>query len=248
MPGGNLIETAMSMSERLPAGVLPIAEDQVGNLICLDGRDGRDGPVLFWDHEYEGDPPDEANLYEIAPDLPSFLDRLTRVIEFREPRPPVSAEELNAAELRLAELGRHLPPSYKAFLEEHDGGQPVRDSFSFQQDNQDQDDLVRTFFGIAPSASGDLVEIATAMWTRVPAGMLPIAEDPFGNLVVLNGRDGRDGPVLFWDHEYESDPPDEANLYEIAPDLQTFVDGLIESPPLAPSPPPRSRWKRLLGR
>ena len=65
------------MRDRVPPGVTVIADDPGGNHICLDGRDGGDGPVLFWDHDYESDPPDEANLYVIAPDLETFLDRLT---------------------------------------------------------------------------------------------------------------------------------------------------------------------------
>jgi len=148
------------------------------------------------------------------------------MIEFIEEQPPVSAEQLAAAEQQLADLGQRIPPSYKAFLAEHDGGEPVRNGFSYEGEGEVEDGEVQVFLGIAPSPDGDLVSKAKVMRDRVPPGVIVIADDPGGNHICLDGRDGRDGPVLFWDHEYESDPPDEANLYEVAPDLQTFLDRL----------------------
>ena len=138
-------------------------------------------------------------------------------IDIRDNRPPVSDEELAAAEARLATLGHHIPPSYKAFLAEQDGGKPVRNFFRFRQ--------------------GDL-----------PGGLLPIATDAFGNLVVLEGRDGRDGPVYFWDHELGEDEQEEPELFWLAPDLQTFLDELIEDPDPEPSPPRKKGLRRLFGR
>jgi hypothetical protein len=168
-------------------------------------------------------------------------------IEIRDDRPPVPPETLAAAEARLAEIGHHIPESYKAFLAEQDGGKPVRNYFAFRQDDRDQEDLVRLFYGIAESPNGDLVgRVQTA---GLPSGMLPIATDAFGNLVVLDGRDGRDGPLYFWDHEFQSDESDEPNLNWLAPDLETFLASLIEDPD--PAPPlvdqPKG-WRRLFSR
>ena len=165
------------------------------------------------------------------------------MIELLEPRPPVPPADLEAAERHLAELGHTIPPSYRRFLTEQDGGRPVKDCFSFEQDNEPQEDLVAEFLGVArpevPTAT-NLVRTVGILGDRVPAGVLPIADDPCGNLICLDGRDGRDGPVYFWDHEYEGDPPDEANLYLIAPDLPTFLDSLYEDPD--PPRPRRKRW------
>jgi cell wall assembly regulator SMI1 len=171
-------------------------------------------------------------------------------IAIRDDRPPVSPEALAAAEERLAELGHHIPPSYKAFLAEQDGGKPVRNSFSFRQHDRDQDDLVRLFYGIAESPNGDLVERTETAGPSLPPGVLPIATDAFGNLVVIDGRNGGDGPVLFWDHEFETDPPDESNLFWVAPDLETFLANLTEDTDPAPSPQvERSKgWRRIFDR
>jgi hypothetical protein len=171
-------------------------------------------------------------------------------IEIRDDRPPVPAEALAAAEARLAELGHRIPPSYKAFLADQDGGKPVRGVFSFRQHDREQSDRVRLFYGVAESPNGDLVGEAESMTGRLPEGVLPIAGDSFGNLVVLDGRDDNDGPVFFWDHEFETDLPDESDLFWVAPDLSTFLDQLEpepEPPPAEPEPE-RTGWRRLFGR
>jgi hypothetical protein len=162
----------------------------------------------------------------------------------------VSAEALAAAEERLTALGHQIPPSYKAFLAEQDGGKPVRGMFAFRQNDREQRDSVRLFYGIAESPNGDLVTETETMAGRLPSGVLPIAGDSLGNLVVIDGRDGNDGPVLFWDHEFETDLPDESDLFWVAPDLSTFLDQLEEEPePSSAEPEPeKTGWRRLFGR
>jgi hypothetical protein len=173
------------------------------------------------------------------------------VIDLIEPRPPAAAGDLEAAEARLDELGHRIPPSYRAFLAEHDGGEPVRGYFRFTQNDRDEEDMVQEFLGVAPVEPPrlNLADTAGVLGDGVPSGVLAIAPDPLGNYVCLDTRDGRDGPVLFWDHEEGFDPPDESNLHEIAPDLQTFLDSLTEQPQQTPAPPPRpGGLRRLFGR
>ena len=173
------------------------------------------------------------------------------MIELKEPRPPAAPEALAETERRLAALGHHIPPSYRAFLAEQDGGRPVRDTFSFELRDRTTSDRVQVFLGAGTNAGDTLVDTVELLGD-IPPGVLPIADDPFGNSVCLDGRDGRDGPVLFWDHEegFDDGEPDDSNLYEIAPDLQTFLDSLVERPqpsPAAVEQPPQG-WRRLFGR
>jgi cell wall assembly regulator SMI1 len=159
-------------------------------------------------------------------------------------RPPVSADDLAAAERRLAEIGHPLPASYKAFLTEHDGGRPVRDMYTFEQFDRTEEDVVSFFLGVGPAPGGSLVQ--TLGWGEMLPGLLPIAADPCGNYVCLDTRRGGDA-VVFWDHEEGWDEPDDSNLFPIAPDFQTFLDSLVEAPPIElPDPPPR--WRRFLRR
>jgi hypothetical protein len=176
------------------------------------------------------------------------------VIRFSEERPPASAEELAAAEERLAEMGLRIPPSYRAFLAERDWGRPVERDFTFHRGEELDQGGVEWFLGVAPVPwpEENLIDVAVALAVpgRVPAGVLPIAEAGGGDSVCLDGREGRDGPVLFWDHEEEEpeDPEDESNLYFVAPDLASFLDGLTQIP--LPAEPASGRspfdWRRLL--
>jgi cell wall assembly regulator SMI1 len=169
------------------------------------------------------------------------------MIDLIEPCPPVPPAELEAAQQRLAELGHPIPPSYRSFLTEHDGGVPVKDRFSFEHEDRTMHEVVQTFLGVAPPTSRHGMNLVDIVGLReaFPKGVVPIADDPFGNHICLDGRDGRDGPVYFWDHEYEGEEADFANLYLIAPDLRTFLSLLHEDPD-PPRPRRRRRW--LFGR
>jgi len=64
---------------RVPEWLLPVAEDEFGNLFAISTRDDDFGSVWFWDHEEEadeGEPPTEDNLRLRAPDWQSFLTSL----------------------------------------------------------------------------------------------------------------------------------------------------------------------------
>ena len=172
-------------------------------------------------------------------------------IGIRDERPPVPADRLEEAATAVAELGHPIPPSYRAFLTEQDGGKPVRDSFAFREGERQQEDMVRVFFGIAESPNGDLVETVEAYAGRIPRGTLPIAEDHLGNLLLLDGRDGADGPVWFWDHELEpeGDEPEDVNLSFVAADLAGFLEQLTEDTEPEPEPAEQPKgWRRLFSR
>jgi cell wall assembly regulator SMI1 len=93
-PDGDLLLQVDSIGDYLPKGVLPIAGDPFGNAICIDARDARDGPVMFWDHEQIPEEPDDSNLYEIAPNFEAFLDGLEELEPLPEPERPTGWRRL----------------------------------------------------------------------------------------------------------------------------------------------------------
>jgi cell wall assembly regulator SMI1 len=77
-------------AERVPAWLLPVASDALGNLFAVSLRDQDRGSVWFWDHEREADedePPVENNVARRAADWRSFLTSLG-------PPPPVDDDRI----------------------------------------------------------------------------------------------------------------------------------------------------------
>jgi hypothetical protein len=65
-----------SDADRIPLGLLPVAKDFAGNLVCIcvEGKDI--GKVYYWDHELEFDVAGYEDLAFLAPDFASFLSML----------------------------------------------------------------------------------------------------------------------------------------------------------------------------
>lgn len=77
----NLEKECEQFTDRLPPGIIPIADDQGGNLICLGIQGKRRGKIYFWDHEDEFDDhgegrQDYGNVYLLADSLDEFLSKL----------------------------------------------------------------------------------------------------------------------------------------------------------------------------
>lgn len=71
----DLVAEARAYHRRLPPGLLPIAFDAFGNLICLGVAGPAAGQVFFWDHEDEAPdgPPSLESVRLIANSLDDFL-------------------------------------------------------------------------------------------------------------------------------------------------------------------------------
>jgi hypothetical protein len=78
----SLWEVLKVYAGRLPPWLLPVADDEYGNLFAISLRHEDPGSVWFWDHEEEADedePPTEDNIRPLAPDWVAFLDSLEPV-------------------------------------------------------------------------------------------------------------------------------------------------------------------------
>jgi len=127
------------------------------------------------------------------------------------------------------ELDVELPNDYRRFLAETNGGRPEPAGFVFQTaDGQTSDSLVDWFLTLNPSEDLYTLPEYRAMYQeRTPPLMLPIACDPFGNLVLLDIGARATGSVCFWDHEKESmDDPTWENISTIAASFTAFLDAL----------------------
>ncbi len=139
--------------------------------------------------------------------------------------PPLTAADLQAVEARI---GRPIPPAYRAFLLQHNGGYPDLADFCFA-DSTGDGGSVAAFLGVNVPAPMDLEHYLHVYRDRIPPTMFPIAHDPGGNLILLATAGPDNGAVYFWDHEAEAeegDPPTAVNLTRIAADFAAFLSSL----------------------
>ena len=138
-----------------------------------------------------------------------------------------------AANLDLEEFERHLgtplPKDYRDFLAETNGGRPEPSAFMFQQYGRPQKSLVDWFFTLdATEEQYHVLRENETLSGRIPARLLPIACDPFGNIVLLDLGAKSVGAVYFWDHENENmeGEPYWDNVSYIAASFTAFISSL----------------------
>lgn len=133
--------------------------------------------------------------------------------------PPLKEKNIRKLE---REFGCELPTAYRKFLLQSNGGRPARQTLL--RAGGDAGDVVERFFGLG-DAGADLFGVFDIFSSRIPRGLLPIASDPFGNLILLGLAGPDTGRVFFWDHEIEpegNDAPD-ANVAPVADAFPQFL-------------------------
>ncbi|AGA28933.1 SMI1/KNR4 family protein [Singulisphaera acidiphila] len=134
-----------------------------------------------------------------------------------------SEDDIRSLERRI---GVDLPVDYRTFLAKENGGRPR--PTAFEGPNGDGS-VVHFFFTLDPNASHyRLHEKIDTYAGRIPEGLLPIACDDFGNLVLLDVGAKSVGAIYFWDHEEENMDGDPFwdNISFISASFAEFVESL----------------------
>lgn len=143
-----------------------------------------------------------------------------------ESQKPLTDVDVSAAEQRLQVV---FPPEYREFLFKHNGGRPSPNVFEFQDpDGDEADSLVNFFFSIYEGPVNNLENKYRGFVSdeRLLPHFLPIAGDPFGNLICLSVGGEDRGKVYFWDHEIEPDTAGYENMSLLANSFTEFIDML----------------------
>lgn len=123
-------------------------------------------------------------------------------------RPGAKLQEKTLAEFERKH-GFRLPTTYRAFLLQHNGGTPEPSTYCRKR-SKEPSEVCRYFYGLQSGRSyAEMEDALENCWgrdeARIPRRLLPIAEDPFGNLICLSLRGEDVGKVYFWHHEEELD-------------------------------------------
>jgi hypothetical protein len=123
-------------------------------------------------------------------------------------------------------VGATVPLDYRRFLAESNGGRPLPSAF--EGPNGDGS-VVNWFFTLNREEQTYFILRRIEVYQdRLPPKLLPIASDPFGNLVLLDLGTKSVGSIYFWDHENENPDGDPwwENIAYIAPSFTDFVNNL----------------------
>lgn len=113
-------------------------------------------------------------------------------------------------------LGTQLPEPYRAHLLAHNGG---------YVDGAREICELHHVYGIHDGPKWARFPDSRAIYGGlVPRNLLPIADDPGGNLLCIVVDGSNRGAVCFWDHERAGNPAD--SVRELAPDFGAFLRGL----------------------
>ena len=144
--------------------------------------------------------------------------------------------QLNSPEIEDVEkvAGLIFPVEYKDHLLKFNGGKCSPCELAFIENGKSTSSYIDKFLAIYSGKYDNLIDyihIYKIDEKRLPTHILPVANDPGGNLICISCGGSDNGYVYFWDHETEvdysnSDDADYSNLYLIAKTFNEFIDGL----------------------
>ncbi|MGG1515476.1 SMI1/KNR4 family protein [Paenibacillus oryzisoli] len=125
-------------------------------------------------------------------------------MEIKKSRVPISNKDIEEVQRKIKFT---LPEDYTCFLLHNNGGIPVRSEFAFtSRFGEESTSIVQFFLAINGDIRYDdlMTDFEYFKSTkRIKPKYLPIARDPFGNLICIS-LDGEDrGFVYFNDHEIQ---------------------------------------------
>lgn len=130
-------------------------------------------------------------------------------------------------DIRKIELftGIKLPASYVAIMKLHDGGDITKDSFYYQNhDNEQFNGNIGKMFKVLngyESILGDLLNPPEFF----PEGLIPFADDGGGNLTCFDYRHCKENPpIVFWVH----DDPEGEDVHFVSDNFEEFINMLHE--------------------
>ena len=150
-----------------------------------------------------------------------------------------SAEQINAKDIAEFEneVGKIFPEDYKRFMLKSNGGTPKEEwlyDFFDEVTEAENTSVIREFFSLFSEDTvkmGNLKKIYKTMTYEemIPDDMLPIADDPGGNVIAISLNKDDYGYMYFINHEYDDLDTGYLVKSKIAESMSDFLDVLYLS-------------------
>ena len=138
----------------------------------------------------------------------------------------------NAIDAFERERNLTLPRSYRQFLLTTNGGRPKDTNFPVRNFARAKTWDLTSLLGIGVTHPGNELSYAYDLYVGgFPRGIIPIANDDFGNYVCIDLRKGTD-KISFWEksHFWSTGEWQESDFYHVAATFDEFMASLRPSP------------------
>jgi cell wall assembly regulator SMI1 len=120
------------------------------------------------------------------------------------------------------EIGFTLPPDYRDFLVQHNGGQPENKFLEVSDCNSDV--MISCFLGIKKPLADDILFWIEELSDDLKDFFLPIAVDAGGNFLLMDKSNGK---IYYWDSaRFFPDSSDEENAFWVANSFSHLLESL----------------------
>ena len=139
----------------------------------------------------------------------------------------------NEIEIVESKLNVNLPSDYKKFILKNNGGHPIKDCFPFLDNKMNKSGCIAWFYAMYDGEYSNFIKeyyTYKVFRQRLPSDLIPIADDPCGNLVCLCIDGQNKDKIYFWDHENESlelNYPWYKNISLISSNFTDFINSLF---------------------
>ncbi|GIP45115.1 SMI1/KNR4 family protein [Paenibacillus sp. J45TS6] len=135
----------------------------------------------------------------------------------------LAKSELSRADVLKVEeaLGISFPSDYVECVLLRNGGQPVPDTFDFKDRKEA---VFNSLIDLNVREKRNVLEVHNNLKNRLPGNVFPFADDPFGNYLCFDYREGNNPSIVFWDHEQLVDG--RANVLFVCNSFSDLLDKL----------------------
>lgn len=130
---------------------------------------------------------------------------------------------LNLDKLLLFEevIKKKLPNDYRTFLLHNNGGKPIPNYFKIPNNEESS---IHIMYGIHNKLEDNLENILKIFKNRISSSILPIADDPNGNIIGIGISENNFDEIFFWNHELEIVTKISNSFKEFINDLYEYVE------------------------